>query len=84
MLFGSLGFLLWNLLAHFGIQNKTVGVALLVAINVCIAFCNVIGEALLVEMSGRTQEENEEELSANSNNKTDVSEKKYRILVKIG
>jgi hypothetical protein len=50
--FGILGFFLWNALALWGIHNETLGVILMLVINICIAFCNVIGEALLVELSG--------------------------------
>lgn len=52
MLFGILGFIMWNIMATFGISNPDLGVGLLLGINICIAFCNVIGEALLVELSG--------------------------------
>jgi len=47
--------MLWNVLAHYGIHNPDIGYALLIGINVCVAFCNVIGEALLVELSGEHQ-----------------------------
>jgi len=47
---------MWNTLAHFAIQDPDLGVFLLLGINVCVAFCNVIGEALLVELSGHTQD----------------------------
>jgi BT1 family len=56
MLFGVLGFLMWNVMATYGIHNPDIGVGLLLGINICIAFCNVIGEALLVELSGHTQD----------------------------
>lgn len=54
MFFGFSGFCMWNLLAFYGIKNEDVGVGLLMAINISIAFCSVIGEALLVELSGHT------------------------------
>jgi len=54
ILFGILGFLMWNALADYGIENKELGICLLICINVALAFCNVIGEALLVELSGNT------------------------------
>lgn len=52
MLFGLLGFMMWNTLADYGVENPTIGIALMIGINISIAFCNVIGEALLVELSG--------------------------------
>ena len=51
ILFGIIGFVLWNILADYGTQSKLFGIGLLVGINIAISFCSVIGEALLVELS---------------------------------
>ena len=57
ILFGCLGFICWNLLSDYGVENRELGLLLLTCINLCVAFCNVIGEALLVEYSGHSDED---------------------------
>lgn len=47
----------WNLLSDYGVENRELGLLLLTTINVCVAFCNVIGEALLVEYSGHSDDD---------------------------
>lgn len=56
ILFGITGFMSWNLLSDYGVENREIGLLLLTCINICIAFCNVIGEALLVEYSGNNND----------------------------
>jgi len=63
MIFGILSFFLWLNLA-FQVKNRVPGVINLFLIQVCVAFCNVIGgkaffkrilEALIVEVSQKKQ-----------------------------
>ena len=42
-IFGILGFCAYNALAIYGTHNPTIGVLLLLSIQTCIAFCNVVG-----------------------------------------
>jgi len=60
-LFGFLSFVLWNALAEYGVNEKWLGISILLGIQICVSFCNVVGgirnsrillEALLVEVSG--------------------------------
>jgi len=50
IMFGMFGFLLWQSMAKY-ISTKYMAFFALFLINICIAFCNVIGEALIVEIS---------------------------------
>ncbi|CAK91417.1 unnamed protein product (macronuclear) [Paramecium tetraurelia] len=65
--FGVLGFFCWNLLADYGVENREFGLILLTVINICVAFCNVIGEALLVEYSGHSDDDTHQNDKASQN-----------------
>ncbi|KAL4460429.1 hypothetical protein ABPG74_000180 [Tetrahymena malaccensis] len=50
MIFSFLAFVNWMLLAFY-VREKAVGLVILFNIQFCTAFCNVVGEAMLVEIS---------------------------------
>lgn len=58
MLFGLANFAFWMLLAQFGVSNEVVGMATLFGINIATAFCDVVGEAIMVEMSSQVESSN--------------------------
>jgi hypothetical protein len=45
-IFGVLQFFLWNSLAEFGVHDKWLGVTMLIGIQICVSFCNVVGGTL--------------------------------------
>lgn len=50
MIFSFIAFLNWMLLAFY-VRQKMLGLIILFNIQFCTAFCNVVGEAMLVEIS---------------------------------